>query len=147
MTIRVDWSPLQHAPIHFGNKRGTELAILISFDIDGTLEVGDPPGVLTMDMVRMVQAKGFLIGSCSDRPPSSQRAIWAEHEIPVHFTVPKHMLPGVKADFEADVYYHIGDREDLDKRYALEAGFEFLWPDEAAEMPWFLADGEGSVTA
>jgi hypothetical protein len=33
----------------------------------------------------------------------------------------------------------------LDKRYALEAGFEFLWPDEAAEMPWFLADEGGSV--
>ena len=45
------------------------MAILISFDIDGTLEVGDPPGPLTMDMVRIVQDKGFLIGSCSDRPP------------------------------------------------------------------------------
>ena len=46
------------------------------------------------------------------------------------------MLPDVKAEFEADVYYHIGDREDLDKRPALDAGFEFLWPHEAAEMPW-----------
>ena len=116
--------------------------ILISFDIDGTLEVGDPPGVLTMDMVRTVQEKGFLIGSCSDRPPSSQRAIWNEHNIPVDFAVPKHMLSEVKAQFEADAYYHIGDREDLDKRYALEAGFEFLWPDEAAEQPWFLPDGD-----
>jgi hypothetical protein len=116
------------------------LAILISFDIDGTLEVGDPPGVLTMDMVRMVQEKGFLIGSCSDRPMSGQQAIWDQHNIPVHFVVPKHRLPEVKAKFEADVYYHIGDREDLDKKYALEAGFEFLWPDEAAEMPWFLSD-------
>ena len=34
--------------------------ILISFDIDGTLDIGDPPGVLTMDMVRIVQKKGFL---------------------------------------------------------------------------------------
>ena len=116
--------------------------ILISFDIDGTLEVGDPPGVLTMDMVRTVQEKGFLIGSCSDRPPSSQRAIWNEHNIPVDFAVPKHMLSEVKTQFEADAYYHIGDREDLDKRYALEAGFEFLWPDEAAEQPWFLPDGD-----
>ena len=114
--------------------------ILISFDIDGTLEVGDPPGVLTMDMVRMVREKGFLIGSCSDRPVSIQRAIWASHDIPVDFAVTKHMLPDVKAKFEADVYYHIGDREDLDKKYALEAGFEFLWPNEAAEMPWFVSD-------
>ena len=38
-------------------------------------------------------------------------------------------------------YYHIGDREDLDKKKpALEAGFEFLWPDEAIVKPWFLSD-------
>ena len=30
------------------------MAILISFDIDGTLEVGDPPGPLTMAMVKVV---------------------------------------------------------------------------------------------
>ena len=118
------------------------MVILISFDIDGTLEIGDPPGILTMDMVRTVQKKGFLIGSCSDRTMSGQQAIWDQHNIPVHFVVSKQMLPEVKARFEADVYYHIGDREDLDKKYALEAGFEFLWPHEAVAMPWFLPDGE-----
>ncbi len=117
------------------------MVILISFDIDGTLEVGDPPGVLTMAMVRRAQQKGFLIGSCSDRPLSGQRVIWEQHNIPVDFVSSKHMLPEVKAKFEADVYYHIGDREDLDKRPALEAGFEFLWPEEAITMPWFLSDG------
>ena len=118
------------------------MVILISFDIDGTLEVGDPPGILTMDMVRSAQQKGFLIGSCSDRPMSGQQAIWDRHNIPVDFVVPKQMLPEVKARFEADVYYHIGDREDLDKKYALEAGFEFLWPDEAITKPWFFSDGD-----
>ena len=113
---------------------------LISFDIDGTLEVGDPPGILTMDLVRRTKEMGFLIGSCSDRPLSGQRAIWEQHNIPVDFVVSKHMLPDVKAKFEADVYYHIGDREDLDKKYALEAGFEFLWPHEAITKPWFYSD-------
>ncbi len=93
-----------------------------------------------MDMVRRAQAKGFVIGSCSDRPLSTQRAIWAAHDIRAKFTVSKHMLPEVKAEFRADAYYHIGDREDLDKRYALAAGFEFLWPDEALTKAWFLPD-------
>ena len=128
--------------MHILRKRGTYLVILISFDIDGTLEVGDPPGVLTMDMVRRAQEKGFLIGSCSDRPMSGQQAIWDQHNIPVDFVVSKQMLPEVKAKFEADVYYHIGDREDLDKKYALEAGFEFLWPHEAILKSWFLSDGD-----
>ena len=122
------------------------MVILISFDIDGTLEVGDPPGVLTMDMVRLAKEKGFLIGSCSDRTMSGQRAIWDQHNISADFAVPKHMLPEVKAKFKADVYYHIGDREDLDKKYALEAGFEFLWPEEAMEQPWFSANGDSEPT-
>ena len=54
-------------------------------------------------------------------------------------SVGKMMLPDVMEQFEADVYCHIGDREDLDKKYALEAGFEFLWPHEAITKPWFLA--------
>jgi hypothetical protein len=118
--------------------RRTHLVILISFDIDGTLEVGDPPGVLTMEMVRKAREKGFLIGSCSDRPVSTQRIIWERHHISIDFAVGKMMLPEVMATFEADVYCHIGDREDLDKKYALDAGFEFLWPEEAILQPWFL---------
>jgi len=110
--------------------------ILISFDIDGTLEEGDPPGILTIDFVREAKKDGFLVGSCSDRPISAQRAMWERHGIEVDFAVSKHMLPDVKSRFTADVYYHIGDREDLDKRPAEQAGFEFLWPDEALAKPW-----------
>jgi hydroxymethylpyrimidine pyrophosphatase-like HAD family hydrolase len=61
----------------------------MSFDIDGTLEVGDPPGVLTMAMVQRVQKQGCWIGSCSDRPISAQRAIWAQHHIAIDFAVGK----------------------------------------------------------
>jgi len=118
------------------------LVTLISFDIDGTLDIGDPPGVLTMDMVRRAKEKGFLIGSCSDRPMSGQQAIWDNHNIEVDFVVSKQMLPDVMEKFKADIYCHIGDREDLDKKYALEAGFDFLWPDEALLKSWFYADGD-----
>ena len=123
------------------------MAILISFDIDGTMEVGDPPGPLTMDMARIAQQKGFLIGSCSDRPPSAQRAIWNQHDIEADFVSAKHMLADVKAKFEADRYYHIGDREDLDRQNALRSGFEFLWPDEAAAQPWFVPDDDSTDQA
>lgn len=110
--------------------------ILISFDIDGTLEEGDPPGILTIEFVREAKSGGFIVGSCSDRPISAQRAMWERHGIDVDFAVSKHMLSDLKAQFQADVYYHIGDREDLDKRPAEQAGFEFLWPHEALERPW-----------
>ncbi len=125
-------------PFYFICKRGFDLVILISFDIDGTLEVGDPPGVLTMDMVRKARERGFLIGSCSDRPISTQRVIWEQHNISIDFAVGKMQLSEVMAKFEAERYIHTGDREDLDKKYALDAGFEFLWPEEAVLQPWFL---------
>ena len=35
---------------------GGRLAKLISFDFDGTLEVGEPPGGITMNMVRQAKS-------------------------------------------------------------------------------------------
>lgn len=111
------------------------MAFLISFDIDGTLEFGDPPGGITVEMVRRAQAHGFLIGSCSDRFPSAQRALWESFDIKFDFVAAKHMLDDVRERFQADRYLHIGDRE-LDQQLAVKAGFEFLWDHEGVEEPW-----------
>ena len=92
--------------------------------------------MLSIDLVLKTKDAGILIGSCSDRPISGQRAIWEQHGIEVDFAVSKHQLPDVKQRFDAEIYYHIGDREDLDRQYALAAGFEFFWPDEAVSEPW-----------
>lgn len=111
------------------------MAKLISFDIDGTLEVGDPPGGITMDMVRRAKALGYLIGSCSDRTISNQQQIWQDQGIAVEFTVLKHHLSSIRARFQADEYYHIGDG-DTDRYYSGQAGFSFLMVDVAVH--WFL---------
>jgi len=112
-----------------------KLAKLISFDIDGTLEVGEPPGIITMDMVREAQKAGYLIGSCSDRTISGQQRLWEEHGILVEFTVLKHNLGEVAAQFEADEYVHIGDT-DLDLRVSQSAGFRFIPVEEAPSLVW-----------
>jgi len=108
---------------------------LVSFDIDGTLEVGDPPGIITIPMVLTVKRRGFLIGSCSDRPISHQQGIWERLAIAPDFTVLKHRLADVKSRFTAHAYYHIGDT-DVDEHYATGAGFEFLRADPAAHRAW-----------
>ncbi len=111
------------------------MARLISFDIDGTLEVGDPPGYITMDMVRKAQGLGFIIGSCSDRTISNQQQIWQRQGIAVEFTVLKHQLEQVKEKFDAAEYYHIGDTN-LDRQYAERAGFSYLFPDPSVDQLW-----------
>jgi hypothetical protein len=104
---------------------------LVSFDIDGTLEVGEPPGLITIAMVQSVQRRGYVIGSCSDRPLSYQRSMWERLAIVPDFTALKHRLADVKARFAAEAYYHIGDT-DIDHHFAASAGFQFLRVDTHA---------------
>ena len=113
------------------------MAKLISFDIDGTLEVGDPPGYITMQRVREALALGYIIGSCSDRTVSNQQRIWLEHNIPVSFTVLKHQLDQVRAQFSAEQYYHIGDTN-IDRHYAERNGFAFFFPDASIDHLWAI---------
>ena len=108
---------------------------VVSFDIDGTLEVGEPAGVVSLALVRAARALGYVIGSCSDRPVSHQQEMWTALAIPVDFTVLKHRLADVRARFPGARCFHIGDTE-VDERYALAAGFQFLSAHPAAHDAW-----------
>ena len=119
------------------------MAILVSFDIDGTLEAGDPPGPVTMNMVRNAQAHGCIVGSSSDRPLPVQQAIWDRHRIEVSFVSHKQELPEIRSRFPAEHYYHIGDTE-LDRQYAQDAGFSFVWMCDGGSEPWISCEpGQG----
>ena len=108
---------------------------LVSFDIDGTLEVGEPPGVVPVALVHTAKRLGYLVGSCSDRPLAYQRALWERLGIAPDFVVLKHRLADVSRRFAAAAYYHVGD-SDTDARYASDAGFRFLRADAAAHAAW-----------
>lgn len=111
------------------------MAKLISFDIDGTLEVGDPPGCITIARVRQALTLGYIIGSCSDWPVSQQKRMWLKHEIPVAFTVLKHQLDRVRAEFPCEHYVHIGDTN-IDRQYAELNGFVYFFPDTSIDHLW-----------
>ena len=113
--------------------------ILISFDIDGTLEVGDPPGPVTLEMVRRARASGCIIGTGSDRTLGVQRELMDRNNILVDFVSLKHRLSEVRETFEVERYFHIGDTE-LDRQFALSAGFDFLWMGSAASEPWLNSE-------
>lgn len=91
--------------------------------------MGDPPGIVTLEVVRRALELGFVVGSCSDRPLSFQQQLWDRHALGVHFTALKQELLEVRARFEVDHYLHIGDTP-IDRMMALGAGFDFLHVDE-----------------
>lgn len=101
----------------------------MSFDIDGTMEFGHPPGPVTVDFVRSLAVEGHVIGSASDRTRSDQSQLWEDHGVAVAFVGGKHHLDEVKSSFPADRYLHVGDT-DVDEHYARLAGFEFLRADQ-----------------
>ncbi len=102
---------------------------VVSFDIDGTLEVGDPPGRIDLARVRQALALGYVVGSCSDRTLRNQQEIWQDAGIEVHFTALKHRLDDVRERFPASRYVHFGDT-DVDRHFAQRAGFEFCHVEE-----------------
>ena len=65
---------------------------LISFDIDGTMEFGDPPGILTEEVVNYFRDRGAMVGSASDRPVSSQRSMWKQYGFELDFAILKHHM-------------------------------------------------------
>jgi hypothetical protein len=99
--------------------------LLVSFDIDGTLELGDPPGPVTLAFVRAARARGCIIGSASDRTLREQREVWALAGLEPDFTSAKHRLRGVREAYACDRFLHIGDTL-VDAHCAEQAGFEFI---------------------
>ena len=114
-----------------------EQKLLVSFDIDGTLEAGDPPGPITMDVVRRAKERGYLIGSCSDRTHREQRELWQSHDIEVDFVSLKHELTAIRGSSGCERFVHIGDST-VDEHYAGIAGFEFWF---VHELPAEGSDG------
>ena len=112
---------------------------LVSFDIDGTLEVGHPPGPIALETVRNVQQRGHLIGSCSDRTLGEQRAMWSSNGIEADFVSHKQQLEALRIEFDCTRFVHIGDTI-TDLQFAGAAGFEFWYAIDLS-----LADPEDMI--
>ena len=104
------------------------VSLVFSFDIDGTLEIGDPPGPITLNLVRNAQKAGHIIGSCSDRTLSEQESLWKSCCVQIDFVSLKYQLTDIRKQFSAVSYIHIGDSH-VDRMYAEKAGFIYVVPD------------------
>ena len=91
--------------------------IIISYDIDGTVIAGDPPGIITMNMIKQSKELGYIIGSASDRTITDQTQIWERNNIEMDFIVLKHTLPELVNKLKPRQGFHIGDTN-MDEYYA-----------------------------
>ena len=107
--------------------------ILLSLDIDGTMEFGDPPGIITVSMALDAIERGLVVGSASDRTSGDQQNLWDHHGVPVDFVGQKHRLELVRERYDVSRCVHIGDT-DVDRYYALKAGFEFHFVHELPDL-------------
>jgi hypothetical protein len=107
--------------------------ILVSLDIDGTLEGGDPPGPIPLEFARRLQALGALVGSSSGRTLSEQQRFWQAGGVEIDFVILKHQLPELPGKYDCGRYLHIGDTSQ-DLYFARLAGFEF-WHVDSLEKP------------
>ena len=104
--------------------------LVVSLDIDGTMEFGEPPGPITVALVRELVDAGFVVGCASDRTRADQESTWDRHGLTMAFVGGKHHLHEVRARFDgAPRYVHVGDTH-VDEHYAGLAGFEFVNVDD-----------------
>jgi hypothetical protein len=99
--------------------------IIVSYDIDGTVVPGDPPGRISIAMINESKKLGYIIGSASDRTITDQTRIWERNDIQMDFIVLKHNLSTINEQFSPLAGFHIGDTN-MDEYYAKDAGFEFI---------------------
>lgn len=98
---------------------------LISFDIDGTLEVGDPPELsLSAPSDERVTA-ATSSGVARTGTVRYQEELWAQHGVTMDFVIVKQGLLTIKSTFDIEQHLHIGDT-DVDALIARQAGFSFL---------------------
>lgn len=109
-----------------------------SFDIDLTISMPEDTynAAGSIDVHDLIRLKNkYILGTCSDRPPSEQRA--AMHEIGLHpdFCIPKEMLKTLRQMFSRSHIIHVGDDKYRDKLIAEQTNVAHYFPDEFTFFP------------
>jgi hypothetical protein len=118
---------------------GLARTIVISFDLDGTLQFGDPPGPIPCTTVRALRQAGAAVGSASDRTARDQIRLWQRFGLEADFAVAKAQLRLIPSRYPTRRLVHIGDRF-ADYLEASNAGALFVHVDALTSSEWLDPD-------
>ena len=104
---------------------------LISYDVDGTVSWGNPPGPITPEMIIDEVNFGNHVVGGSNHDIAVQDAEFRAHGIKLLMVCQKVGLSRAKEKWpNARRYIHVGDSVNDDGKAAKAAGFEYLTPEE-----------------
>jgi len=105
------------------------MKLLLAFDVDGVLIWGNPPGMISSDVLKGLKAQGHLIIGASGHIIEMQIKEFEEQGIKLDACPGKNVetLKKVKNELKAQRYILIGDTS-LDETVAKLAGYEYMSP-------------------
>ncbi len=103
--------------------------IVLIFDVDGTLEVGDPPGPIPLSVLSYLKEKGFIVGIVGSWAKIPKEILSKlDFYYPGHPEKPK-WLSEVCKKFNPIIAFYIAD-EERDREACREARVTYIRPED-----------------
>jgi hypothetical protein len=103
------------------------MAKVFSFDRDDTLALSSGP--ITLEMLRKLKEKGYVIGTGGGVSGEEQARQWTSWGIRPDFALTKSDLGKLRELYPGAEITHVGDDE-VDEEIAKKCGYNYLTPEE-----------------
>ena len=101
---------------------------MIAFDVDGTLEVGNPPGPIKLSKLKRLKEFGLIVGIVGSFKKVKGVLPNLDFYYPGHPHKPKY-LREIRERYNPALAIYVGD-EEADRLAALNAGFIYVRPED-----------------
>ena len=104
------------------------MKVVVAFDVDGTLEVGNPPGPIKLSELKRLKELGLVVGIVGAFEKVKRIISDLEFYYPGHPHKPKY-LKEIKERYNPVIAIYVGD-DDADRVAALSSGFIYVRPED-----------------
>ncbi|MEA2033150.1 MAG: HAD family hydrolase [Euryarchaeota archaeon] len=106
--------------------------VVIAFDVDGTLECGEPPGIIKIETVKRLKEKGFIVGIVGAYKKVQRHISHLDFYLSGDPHKPEN-LKKVRETYKPAFCIYVADLPS-DKVAALKNGFSYIKPEDFTVM-------------